>query len=134
MKQGSLTYFWYLLISLKATVPGLYLCGFLTPPEAWGADFRAALVATICQPSTTCETRDIEHDGAMMRWWWGQSMCRPIREGRWKEGGRKGREMSLDLDLRCFLGALPPVDFRAVCYIVSKAVRNGGAVDSWEGR
>ncbi len=36
--------FWYLLISLKATVPGLYLCGFLTPPVA-GADFLAALDA-----------------------------------------------------------------------------------------
>ena len=39
-------HFWYLLISRSATVPGLYLCGFLTPPEAWGADLRAALVAT----------------------------------------------------------------------------------------
>jgi len=52
--------FWYLLISRRATVPGLYLCGFLTPPVA-GADLRAALVAN------------------------------------------------------CFLGALPPVDLRAVC-------------------
>ena len=37
--------FWYLLISLRATVPGLYLCGFMTPPVA-GADFLAALVAS----------------------------------------------------------------------------------------
>ena len=37
--------FWYLLISLRATVPGLYLCGFFTPPVA-GADFLAALVAS----------------------------------------------------------------------------------------
>merc|ERR1719209_2920776 len=37
--------FWYLLISLSATVPGLYLCGFFTPPVA-GADLRAALVAS----------------------------------------------------------------------------------------
>merc|ERR1711868_259760 len=37
--------FWYLLISLRATVPGLYLWGFLTPPMA-GADFLAALVAS----------------------------------------------------------------------------------------
>ena len=37
--------------------------------------------------------------------------------------------MSKKEDSRCFLGALPPVDFRAVCYIVSKAVRNGGVVD-----
>merc|ERR1712029_183856 len=36
--------FWYLLISRRATVPGLYLWGFLTPPVA-GADFLAALVA-----------------------------------------------------------------------------------------
>ena len=37
--------FWYLLISLRATVPGLYLWGFFTPPVA-GADFLAALVAS----------------------------------------------------------------------------------------
>ena len=36
--------FWYLLISLSATVPGRYLCGFLTPPVL-GADLRAAFVA-----------------------------------------------------------------------------------------
>jgi hypothetical protein len=61
-------------------------------------------------------------------------VCRPIAKegGRAGEGRKGGREMSLDLDLRCFLGALPPVDFRAVCYIVSRAVRNGGVVDSWE--
>ena len=42
------TYFWYRRISRRATVPGLYLCGFLTPPETWeGACFRAALVATV---------------------------------------------------------------------------------------
>ena len=54
--------FWYFLISLRATVPGLNLWGFLTPPVA-GADLRAALVAS------------------------------------------------------CFLGALPPVDLRAVCLV-----------------
>merc|ERR1719270_208366 len=54
--------FWYLLISRRATVPGRYLWGFLTPPVA-GADLRAALVAS------------------------------------------------------CFLGALPPVDLRAVCFV-----------------
>ena len=54
--------FWYLLISRKATVPGRYLCGFLTPPVA-GALFLAAFVAN------------------------------------------------------CFLGALPPVDLRAVCFV-----------------
>lgn len=37
--------FWYLLISLRATVPGLNLWGFLIPPEAT-ADFLAALLAT----------------------------------------------------------------------------------------
>ena len=37
--------FWYLLISLKATVPGRYLCGFLTPPVA-GALSRAAFVVS----------------------------------------------------------------------------------------
>ena len=35
----------HLLISLRATVPGLYRWGFLTPPVA-GADFLAALVAS----------------------------------------------------------------------------------------
>ena len=59
--------FWYLLISRRATVPGLYLWGFLTPPVA-GADFLAALVAS------------------------------------------------------CFLGALPPVDFLAVCLV--RAIAN----------
>lgn len=54
--------FWYLLISRRATVPGLYLCGFFTPPVD-GALLRAALVAS------------------------------------------------------CFLGALPPVDLRAVCFV-----------------
>ena len=70
--------FWYLLISLRATVPGLYLCGFLTPPVA-GADFLAALVAS------------------------------------------------------CFLGAFPPVDFLAVCFvlaIVIKTVRLDGLMVS----
>ena len=56
--------FWNLLISLKATVPGLYLWGFFTPPET-GADFLAAL------------------------------------------------------DANCFLGALPPVDFLAVCLVLA---------------
>lgn len=56
--------FWNLLISLKATVPGLYLWGFLTPPVD-GADFLAALEAS------------------------------------------------------CFLGALPPVDFLAVCLVLA---------------
>jgi len=37
--------FWYFRISLNATVPGRYLCGFLTPPVA-GADLRAAFVAS----------------------------------------------------------------------------------------
>jgi hypothetical protein len=54
--------FWYLLISRRATVPGLYLWGFFTPPVE-GALFLAALVAS------------------------------------------------------CFLGALPPVDFLAVCLV-----------------
>lgn len=56
--------FWYLRISLRATVPGLYLCGFLIPPVI-GADFLAALEAS------------------------------------------------------CFLGALPPVDLRAVCLVLA---------------
>ena len=55
---------WYLRISRRATVPGRYLCGFLTPPVV-GADFLAALVAS------------------------------------------------------CFRGALPPVDFLAVCFVLA---------------
>ena len=58
--------FWYRRISRSATVPGLYRCGFLTPPAAAGADLRAALAAS------------------------------------------------------CFLGALPPVDFLAVCFFNRK--------------
>mgnify|MGYP001093485791 CR=1 FL=1 len=37
--------FWYRRISRRATVPGLYLCGFLTPPVL-GADFLAAFEAS----------------------------------------------------------------------------------------
>ena len=66
--------FWYLLISRRATVPGLYLWGFLTPPVA-GADFLAALVAS------------------------------------------------------CFLGALPPVDFLAVCLV--RAIANVQMILIW---
>lgn len=61
--------FWYLLISRRATVPGRYLWGFLTPPVD-GADFLAAFVAN------------------------------------------------------CFLGALPPVDLRAVCLVRAMFVPN----------
>ena len=58
--------FWNLLISLRATVPGLNLCGFLTPPvAAWVDDFFACLWAM------------------------------------------------------CFLGALPPVFFLAVCLVLA---------------
>merc|ERR1719147_74172 len=62
LRNNSSVDFWYLLISRRATVPGLYRCGFFTPPVA-GALFLAAFVAS------------------------------------------------------CFLGAFPPVDFRAVCFV-----------------
>ena len=41
--------FWYLLISRRATVPGLYRCGFLTPPvtAAAAALFLAAAACLI---------------------------------------------------------------------------------------
>ena len=65
--------FWYLLISRRATVPGRYLWGFLTPPVD-GADFLAALVAS------------------------------------------------------CFLGALPPVDLRAVCFVRAMVIGELGTV------
>jgi histone H3 len=42
---SKLVVFWYLRISRSATVPGLNLWGFLTPPD-YGADFLAALVAS----------------------------------------------------------------------------------------
>merc|ERR1719348_1754886 len=45
LRNNSSVDFWYLLISRRATVPGLYRCGFFTPPVA-GALFRAALVAS----------------------------------------------------------------------------------------
>merc|ERR1719288_148609 len=66
LRMRSSVDFWYLLISRRATVPGRYLWGFLTPPVE-GADFLAALVAS------------------------------------------------------CFLGALPPVDFLAVCLVRAMA-------------
>jgi hypothetical protein len=43
-RGGVVAHFWYRLISRRATVPGLYLCGFLTPPVV--GCLRAALVAT----------------------------------------------------------------------------------------
>lgn len=42
--------FWYFRISRRATVPGLNLCGFFTPPVA-GADFRAAFVVSCLRES-----------------------------------------------------------------------------------
>jgi len=39
--------------------------------------------------------------------------------------------MKVEQDLRCFLGALPPVDFRAVCYIVSEPVRVVEVIIVW---
>merc|ERR1712091_409286 len=45
LRMRSSVDFWYLRISRRATVPGLYLWGFLTPPVE-GADFLAALVAS----------------------------------------------------------------------------------------
>ena len=42
----------YRLISRRATVPGLYLWGFLTPPVVGAALFLAALVATETSAST----------------------------------------------------------------------------------
>ncbi|CAA6663777.1 unnamed protein product [Spirodela intermedia] len=45
LADSSSVLFWYLRISLSATVPGRNLCGFFTPPVA-GADFLAALVAS----------------------------------------------------------------------------------------
>jgi len=66
LRMRSSVDFWYLRISRSATVPGLYRCGFFTPPVA-GADFLAAFVAS------------------------------------------------------CFLGAFPPVDFRAVCLVRAMA-------------
>jgi hypothetical protein len=53
--MGKETYFWYRLISLRATVPGLYLWGFLTPPvvvDLVPAVFLEALAATDDQHST----------------------------------------------------------------------------------
>jgi hypothetical protein len=46
-KKGGLTLFWYFRIYRRATVPGLNLCGFLTP-ETRGADLRAIFWAASC--------------------------------------------------------------------------------------
>jgi histone H3 len=60
--------FWYFLISLKATVPGLKRWGFFTPPVA-GADLRAAFVASCLRGAlppvdflAVCLVRAIERD------------------------------------------------------------------------
>ena len=58
------THFWYLLISRSATVPGLYLCGFLTPPDCCGADLRAALVATEGRSEVEEDGRDGDDGGS----------------------------------------------------------------------
>jgi hypothetical protein len=49
------TYFWYRLISLRATVPGLYLWGFFTPPVAALLVFLAALVETTGRQLPVCD-------------------------------------------------------------------------------
>ncbi|KAG0494822.1 hypothetical protein HPP92_005816 [Vanilla planifolia] len=77
LRMRSSVLFWYLRISLRATVPGRKRWGFLTPPVA-GADFRAAFVAS------------------------------------------------------CFRGAFPPVDLRAVCFVLAISARDfrrGGRSD-----
>lgn len=53
------THFWYRLISRRATVPGLYLWGFLTPPVV--GCLRAALVATDDQLLATMREGKREH-------------------------------------------------------------------------
>jgi len=51
LNHAKITLFWNLRISLRATVPGLNLCGFLRP-EGRGADLRAIFWATSCLRGT----------------------------------------------------------------------------------
>ncbi|KAL5660555.1 hypothetical protein ACJX0J_027680, partial [Zea mays] len=62
LRISSSVLFWYLRISRSATVPGLYLWGFFTPPVV-GADFLAA-----CNHSTTAGAHGRE-EGAGGRAW-----------------------------------------------------------------
>ena len=50
----SLVDFWYLLISRRATVPGLYQCGFLTPPVAATAALFLAAAAVLIDLALGC--------------------------------------------------------------------------------
>ena len=50
----SLVDFWYLLISQRAMVPGLYQCGFLTPPIAATAALFLAAAAVLIDLALGC--------------------------------------------------------------------------------
>ncbi|KAL5651207.1 hypothetical protein ACJX0J_036665, partial [Zea mays] len=72
--------FWYLRISRSATVPGLYLWGFFTPPVV-GADFLAA-----CNKTTTAAAYIDHGRGAGGRAWTKAVSC-----DRWESGfGMRG--------------------------------------------
>ena len=89
--------FWYRRISRRATVPGLYLWGFLTPPVL-GALFRAAFCVVV---STLLSLRGVLSQNSRMQvaFVW-NSLADDQRRG-----------------IRCTHGALPPVLFLAVLQV-----------------
>ncbi|OQU75745.1 hypothetical protein SORBI_3010G021401 [Sorghum bicolor] len=70
--------FWYLRISRSATVPGLYLCGFFTPPVV-GADFLAAC-------NQTARRRQRGTGGAGAAWAAGDAWTKAASCDRWESG------------------------------------------------
>ena len=92
LRMRSSVLFWYLLISRRATVPGLYLWGFLTPPVA-GADFLAALVASCFLGAfppvdflAVCLVRAMAIVQMKLMWDTGLTslICAPCRQNRWR--------------------------------------------------
>ena len=65
--------FWYLLISWRATVPGLYRCGFLTPPVAATAALFLAAAAVLIDWALDCFPQvgffGVCFVRAMLVWW-----------------------------------------------------------------
>ncbi|KAF8662187.1 hypothetical protein HU200_056384 [Digitaria exilis] len=75
--------FWYLRISRSATVPGLYLWGFFTPPVV-GADFLAA-----CTKSSANAGR--REEGSGEAWAAGDAWTEAVSCDRWGSPDRGGR-------------------------------------------
>ena len=59
--------FWYLRISRSATVPGLYLCGFFTPPADAPRGLRRQRTPCAAQARCTIEITFIDGDALQLR-------------------------------------------------------------------